>query len=223
MEKIKKILTFFRDLPKSIYVNFKVFNIKDALKLPIRVRYNVKIGKIYKGAIKIKCSLKYSIVRLGFGGSEFVSDTKSKLSFYNNGVIIFNGKCTLAEGVNIFVDKGKIEFGENIYANKNLTIQSENSIIIEDNSLIGWNVDIRDTDGHMILNNGEERPINGKIYIGKHVWIASNCNILKNSYITENSVIGCNSLICGLKVKDNNCLIVGSPATVKKNNIEWRE
>lgn len=40
--------------------------------------------------------------------------------------------------------------GNDFYANRNLTIQCEKQILFGDNDLLGWNVSVRDTDGHRI-------------------------------------------------------------------------
>ena len=90
-------------------------------------------------------------------------------------------------------------------------------------SLIGWDVAIRDTDGHGIYKNGKIKPLLGEIIIKNHVWIASNVTILKNCFISENSVIACNSLVSNYKYQSKGEFIAGIPAIKKKDNINWEE
>lgn len=50
----------------------------------------------------------------------------------------------------------------------------------------------------------------GKITIGKDVWIAANCTILKGSRIADGAVVGAKSLVKGSVEK--NSISVGIPA-----------
>ena len=222
---IKKVLKKIKDiinLPKTLYVNFICLNFKDAIKLPIKVNHNVKIGNIDKGCIKLEGDIHKYMLKLGFSGAGFVSENKSYL-FIKNGTIVFKGRTIIAEGFNIFIKNGSVKIGENFYSNKNMQLQSEEKIEIGKDCLLGWNVSIRDTDGHKITKDGKKYDEKGKISIGNHVWIASHCIILKNSLITDESIVGCNSLVCGLKMEEKNSLLAGIPAKIKKNNISWEE
>ena len=92
------------------------------------------------------------------------------------------------------------------------------------NILIGWNVNIRDSDGHNILNinNNEILNPNKSIEIGNHVWIGSYVDILKGASINDNSIIGFKSLVTK-KYTEKNVIIAGSPAKIIKTNINWEE
>lgn len=226
MKFIKKILKIIRDLPKSIYVNFKCLPAKEAIYLPIRVRWNVKIGEIHKNSIKIDSEkLTFSMIELGYRGAKFISDDKMYLSIKENSQIIFHGKTILAEGFNIVVENGVISFGNNFYSNRNLLIQCNKSIKFGNDCLLGWNVSIRDTDGHDIINkldntyNDKEK----EIIIENHVWVAADVTILKGSYINSNNIIACNTLIPGKCFKDINCVIAGNAGKVVKQNVDWKE
>lgn len=60
----------------------------------------------------------------------------------------------------------------------------------------------------------EHRPIK----IGENVWIGSNVRICKGVTIGDNSVIGANSVVT--KDVPSNCIAVGLPAKVVKENID---
>lgn len=60
---MKKVLSIF----KSIYLNFKIFNYKTAIKLPILVSYNTKLIGIKKGSIVLDNSIGFGGIRIGFG------------------------------------------------------------------------------------------------------------------------------------------------------------
>ena len=65
-----------------------------------------------------------------------------------------------------------------------------------------------------------QKPIEGDIVIGNHVWIASHCHISKNTYIADDCVVAQQSLV-GKRFEQPKCLIGGIPAKLLKDNITW--
>ena len=215
---IKEFLKYLRDLPKSVYFNYRCLPREQAEKLPVRVRYDTKFGILDKNSVYIKGDCKRNMITLGYRGGKFVSENRGCIGI-DKGKIIFNGTCNLGEGFGIAVEGGELCFGDNFYANRNLLIECREKISFGKDVLLGWNVSIRDTDGHSI--NG--RPFASEIAVKNHVWIASDVTVLKGSEISDGSVISCNSTVCGLKMKKNNCLVCGTPAKIIKENVEWTE
>ena len=125
----------------------------------------------------------------------------------------------MAEGVNIFVDGGVLKIGENFYSNRNLLIQCGENVAIGNNVLVGWNVSIRDTDGHLLADNDKDRAESEKIVIEDDVWIAADVTILKGTQISKGSITACNSVVHRLKMIKPNCMIAGIPAVVKREGI----
>ena len=41
--QISKIIEYILSLPKSVYVSFRLFSLKDAVKVPVLVRYNCSL------------------------------------------------------------------------------------------------------------------------------------------------------------------------------------
>lgn len=224
IKKIKEKALEIRDLPKSIYFNYKCLPRVQAKKLPIRIRWNTKLGNLEKGCVEIKSdNIKYGMIKFGYQGGKFISENNSYISIDNKGKLIFKGNCTIAEGFNICISNGTLNIGENFYANRNLQIECNKNICFGDYVLLGWNVRIRDTDGHMVLINKSIRPYTEEINISNHVWVAADATILKGTYINDGCVIACGSIVCGSRFIQKNCLIAGIPARVKKENIEWIE
>ncbi|MCU7204084.1 hypothetical protein [Turicibacter sp. TA25] len=223
LKKIIGACKYLRDFPKSLYFNLVVLPFDQAIKLPIRVKWNVRLFKITKNCIEINSKVKTNMITIGFRGSIFVPEKKSLIEIQRGGKIIFNGACNIAEGMNISVlNGGTLELGENFYANRNLQIQCVKKIKIDNESLLGWNISIRDTDGHLIKENGISKKISDDIYIAKKVWIASDTTILKGTELANGTIVACNSLVSGLKINNTNCLIAGIPAKVKKENMLWK-
>lgn len=118
--------------------------------------------------------------------------------------------------------------GGSIYIRKGTSIgralivsYEPNIIDIGNNCMISYDVEIRNTDSHAIFSLGTKKRINyGKdVKIGNNVWIGAYSKILKGSTIEANTIIGMSSLVSGYIPE--NCIAVGSPAKVIKDNVYW--
>ena len=224
IKKIKNKILEIRDFPKSLYLNYRCLSRVQAKKLPIRVKWNTKLGNLEKECIEIKSDkIERSMIKIGYQGCKFVSQGNSYISIENGGKLIFKGKSIIAEGANIYIYGGKVTIGDKFYANRNLQIQCNKSISFGDSVLLGWNVKVRDTDGHEVLVDGISKPYTKRIDICNHVWVAADTSILKGSYIDDECIIACGSIVCGSKFRVKNCLIAGIPAQIKKEKVKWNE
>lgn len=225
MFNIKNKLQLFFSIPKTLYFNFKVLPFKNAIKFPFFVYNNVKIGRVYKNTFHIDSKIHYNMIRFGEKSYDSTPEyCKGLIDVTKNSKIIFKGEATFASGINICAyDDATIEFGKNFYCNKNCVFESRKSISIGDNVLIGWNVNVRDSDGktHIIFLNKKPKINKKEIFIGNHVWICSFSHLLKGSKISDNSVVAYNS--CVNKAFDvENVLIGGYPANVVQEKIDWK-
>ena len=213
-------------LVKTIYINFKAFNLHDAIKLPIVVSKYVKIKNLKRGSIIIKGNLKPFMVQFGFGGSEdlyYYNSTKSVLFFRNGGQIVFNGnKARFSPHFSILVDSSIIEFGDGFTCNNGCSFSSMHGIKFGDDCLVGGNVIVRDSDGHKVIHYGDSNFVHRdeKVNIGNHVWICNNCSILKGVTIGNDNIVSYNTL-CIKSVTEEHCIIGGNLGTVFKRNISW--
>lgn len=219
---IVKILS----IPKSVYINLKVFDFKTAIKLPILVSYNTKLIGVNKGSIVIGDSLRFGKVRIGFGGVDILREgKKSLLRIDNGGKIIFNGLAQFSQGNSIRVGaNGTLIIGNNFAVNKECSIICDGNMKIGNDVLLGWKVNIRDSDGHIIYDNitKVKNPIQKDVTIGNHVWVASCVDILKGTEIRDNSVIAYRSCVLS-KFDKSNCIIGGYPAKILRKNINWEK
>lgn len=223
---LAKLFTVLISIPKTIFFNFRVLPFKDAIKLPFFISYNTQIGEVHRGVILINQKLSIFMIRIGIGGTKGVcANRKGYISFGKNAKIIFDGFSGFSEGSSIRVDKGTLMFGANFSANKNFFISCSESISIGDNVLIGWNVNIRDSDGHVVYPLDEAKytsNMSGSVEIGNNVWLAANVDILKGVEIPSDCVVGYNSCVTK-KFKENNCLIAGYPAKIIKHKVAWEK
>lgn len=216
----------FLSILKSIYLNFKVFNYKTAIKLPILVSYNTKLVGIKKNSIFVDSSIGFGGIKIGVGGIDVVQGSKtSLLRIENGGKIIFSGIAQFSEGISIRIGpNGSLNIGNNFSANKNCSVLCDGNMKIGNDVLLGWKVNIRDSDGHIIYDNITKikNPIQKNVTIGNNVWVASYVDILKGTEIKDNSVLAYRSCILS-KFEKSNCIIGGYPAKILRENINWEK
>lgn len=118
-----------------------------------------------------------------------------------------------------------IHIGRNFKATGRISVHcahGSGDIIIGDNCLFSWGIEMMLGDFHTIVKNGTNEILNynQSINIGNHVWIGAGVTILKGSQIPENCVVGTRSVIAK-KFDEPNCVIAGIPARVVKKDINW--
>lgn len=221
--KIGDICSLLISLPVTIYVNFRCLPFKTAVKLPLFIGYNTRIDKL-SGNIRFGCKPKTFMVRIGWGGTRGRENGKKNYLLVNdNASIQFNGKCTMSSGISLILDQGTLIIGDHFFSNKNCTISCNHKIVIGDHALVGWNVEILDSDNHKVIHkNKNMAEADRSIEIGDHVWIAAFSHILKNSYIPDGSVVAYHSLITK-KFNGEKLLLGGCPAKIMEEGIEWKQ
>ena len=108
-----------------------------------------------------------------------------------------------------------VHFGNNVYANFNLTLVDDGHIYVGDKTMIGPNVTIA-TAGHPIQPTLRylEMQYNIDVHIGKNVWIGAGSVILPGVTIEDNTVIGAGSIVT--KDIPSNVVAVGNPCHVMR-------
>ena len=104
-------------------------------------------------------------------------------------------------------------FGNNVYANLNLTLVDDTDIFVGDNVMFGPNVIIA-TAGHPVDPPLREKvaQFNIPVRIGKNVWIGAGAIVLPGVTIGDHSVIGAGSVVT--KDIPPNVVAVGNPCRV---------
>ena len=106
-----------------------------------------------------------------------------------------------------------VHFGNNVYANFNLTMVDDTHIYVGDSTLFAPNV-ILATAGHPVDPELREKAyqFNMPIHIGKNCWIGAGAVILPGVTIGDNTVIGAGSVVT--KDIPSNVVAVGNPCKV---------
>lgn len=106
-----------------------------------------------------------------------------------------------------------VHFGNNVYANFNLTLVDDTHIYIGDGTMLGPNVVIA-TAGHPILPElrVKQYQYNIPVKIGKNCWLGAGVLVMPGVTIGDNSVIGAGSVVT--KDIPENVVAVGNPCRV---------
>lgn len=207
-------------IPKSFWVSSHFFPLKEAIKLPVFVRYNTKIQSL-KGTIKIKSGGNTAMLRVGFGGVGIYDKKYSRTILTIKGTVVLNGRATLGHGSVLSVqENATVTFGDNFCNTAEGKIVCKKSITFGDNVLTSWETLIMDTDWHAIQNTlfGEVYPCTEEIVIGNNAWICTRSTVLKGAVIPDGCIVGANTL-CTKKFTEENTIIAGNPANVRKKNV----
>lgn len=221
--KKEELITTILGIPKSIYLNVKVFGLVKGISLPILVSHRTRIKHIYKGCINIPDKCSFASIKIGVNFGPFERGRR-KTTYINikSGKVVFNGKANIASDSVLNVNSGRCIFGDNFTANNGFICSCENHIEFGRNVLFGWNCTIIDGDGHKIVDCNSQSVINEPrpIVIGDNVWSAANSIILKGTFIKDNTIIASGSTVNGI-FDESNVIIAGKPANIVKRNIEW--
>ncbi len=126
------------------------------------------------------------------------------LWFEDHGCSLLIGDGTTFEDIHIAVTEpgSKVEIGEDC--------------------LFAYDTDIRTGDSHSIIDAISNERLNyGKdVAIGKHVWVAAHCILLKGSSVLEDSVVATGSVVTK-RFEEKGVVIAGNPAKIVKRHISW--
>jgi len=213
-------MEYLLDLPKIVYFNIRFLPLSQAVKLPIWIGRHVKV-KECRGTIIVH-DLHRARVKLGVDRGSFdKGDKYSYLRFEKGSTLTFEGSAKMCSGFVVDVGSGAtLTIGKGFHANYNFICTSNTEVRIGEELLAGWNVTVRDTDGHEIIDPDGIVNSDKPISIGNHVWLCSGVSVMKGAHLADDCVVGMNSVITK-PIQQSKCLIVGQPARVIKENIQW--
>ena len=206
-------------LPKTIFFNFKVLPLKQAIIFPFIIGWNTKIVASKRGGVIFPNGCRPGMVRIGFGGSKSVpTDHKGQICLYG-GHLIIEGRLCMSAGSTLDCS-GEMRIGKNFSTNKNAFISCSKEVTIGEDVMLGWNVQIYDGSGHTVSHNGIAKSHTAPIKVGNHVWLASYSNLLKGAEVGDGSIVAWRSLVTK-SFPQNNVLIAGIPAIIKCYDVKW--
>jgi acetyltransferase-like isoleucine patch superfamily enzyme len=200
------------NLQYVILLFFKVFKfLWKSIRVPFDFLITYLIFYINGVSFRKFTSRGFPIINVSLGGKFFIG-TNFKLNNYlmSNPIGRFS-RCIFIVGKN-----GKLVIGNNVGVSS-ISIVCHDEIEIKDNTIIGGNVVIYDTDFHSLNKSDRILKLNDlkmaktkKIMIGSNTFIGAHSTILKGVIIGDNSIVGACSVVT--KNIPSNEIWAGNPA-----------
>jgi acetyltransferase-like isoleucine patch superfamily enzyme len=207
---------------KTLYFNFKMLPVKQALKLPVFIGKHTKFISL-KGIIKFESPLKSGMIKIGFGSVGIIDQSYARTLIEINGEVVFKGKALFGNGSKISIGKnGILNIGNNFCISASSTIVCFESVTLGNDVLFSWEILLMDTDFHETINTNTleiNHKISKPIFLGNNIWVGTRCTILKGTIIPSNTIVAANTLLNKKFNIEENCLLAGNPASIRKNNI----
>ncbi|SPA56374.1 acyltransferase [Cupriavidus taiwanensis] len=163
----------------------------------------------------------------------------------NNKIVIGKGAALVNVRMQLLSNGNFVEIGDScrITASVIMKLVDHNSLVIGAGTTIGgcnficgegtaisvgrdcmlaWNLEVRTTDSHAIIDVTTARRINpaADIVIADHVWIGAHATILKGAHIGRDSVVSIRSVVTE-KFHESGLVIGGAPARKLRSGINW--
>jgi acetyltransferase-like isoleucine patch superfamily enzyme len=177
--------------------------------------FSVQIYKSKKGYIK--CNSYFSFIFQNFQGG----NTVTRIVILDNSILEIGSVFYLGNGVKIIVEKNaSLRIGGSKESISGITCDSIISVFkkieIGVDSIISWGVYISDSSQHFI----NDKIKIDEIVVGDNVWISEGSTIGPGVQIGSGSIVGSKAFLNS--IYENNSLIAGIPAKIKKRGITWR-
>ena len=228
VRSLVRSFSFLQNIPKTIYINFKALRFCQARHFPIYCGNRVSLHRLKKGSIQISGKISRGMVTIGLNGARGsglggIKNKYSQISFSEGAKLVFNGKCHLATGIAIKLTKNsQLEIGANFSTNVLCYFNVFKRVEIGEDCFFGWNVSVRDGDGHYIIDAETGAKLNEpkEIKIGNHVWLCSDSTIMKGVCIADDCVVACNALVTKT-CNEPHAIYGGCPAKLIKAGISF--
>jgi acetyltransferase-like isoleucine patch superfamily enzyme len=217
--KIYKAFQMLLSLPKTIFFNMYYFNVHVAIKLPVFVKYNVKLQSM-KGDVKLH-HIKPGIIKIGFHCNRPYNNVRNVAVWHlEYGIIEFKGSASIGNGTALAVT-GHLILGDNFVVSGNSKFICGAKTVFGDNVMIGYDCFFLDYDAHGIFDCETNARINNKrgIALGDNIWIGACSKIIPGAGISDHSMVALGSLVCKKHI-ETNVLLAGIPAKIVKTNIK---
>ena len=222
----ENVVEILLSIPKTIFFNFKILPVKSAIKMPFIVSYHVKMDGVTRDNFIVENKkLSTLSMRIGFGDSANGrrESKKSLIQIVNGGKIILKGTVGLSQGVVLLANNASLVLGDRFRCNYSTTIDcTDDNIVFGNDVVLGWNVTVKNNDGHTVIQSGRQKKKTAPVYIGNHVWLCAYSTILKGVKVGNHCVVAYGSLLTKAEYEDH-ILYAGVPAKQIRKEINWIE
>lgn len=159
--------------------------------------------------------------RVTFHANSRFSDSTLVLTEGSN---VYLGGKSVFRNLEIFTLQSHVSIGSGFSCWELEIRAEERGVLVEigNSCMFSKGIYMYPTDCHTIYNVASRECINhgGQIKIGDHVWCGLNSIFLKNSSVSSDSIIAAGSIV-NKRFEKPNSLIVGSPARVVRDGVNW--
>ncbi|MCK9617654.1 MAG: hypothetical protein M0R21_07430 [Lentimicrobiaceae bacterium] len=222
---IRKFLLEFIHInwTKTLYLNFKFFKFKIAIKLPVIVYGKLKFRTAKGAKIILTVPAKRGLLKIGEKFEIFWFNLYGSSQFILKGSFYVNGEIWIGKAIAIYVAKGaELKMG-NLTLGSLSTISCSNSIIIGNSCQIGAKTSITDSNNHFFkdLSSGQIHRIEKEVIIGNFNFIGAYSLIMPGTITPDRITIAKGSLSNKdyTKIVQENSIIGGVPAKLIKTDI----
>ncbi len=143
------------------------------------------------------------------------------IAIRNGGELKTHGTSKIYYGADIEVFKGgRLEIGKGCFLNLNANIVCGSRITLRDGVSLGRNVTIRDNNGgHWTNMQGAKQT--APVEIGDHAWLCEGCTIMPGVKIGAGAIVGAKAVV--FSNVPANTLVLGNPARVVSEGVEWKK
>ncbi len=208
---------------QTIYINFKMLPLKQAIRLPIFIYTKVEFRSL-KGKFRINGGQIYpNMIRIG--DNTRYPTTSRPLSIWTiNGTVVFTGSVKFFQGTYVYVAQDAIlTIGTHgTFVGSDTKIICRKDITIGNCVEITWDCQIYDTSFHYtITENKAVHPLTTPVVINDYVWIGNSTTISKGTILPNRSIVAnCSLLNKDYSIYGERCLFAGIPATCKAVGID---
>ena len=206
---------------KTFWFNLKILPLREAIKCPVLVAFNVKIKSI--GNIIFTNEIYTGMVSIGVIKIDAFETNNFPTIFNNKGKFFISGRVKMHPGSCLMIaSKASLTTGNHVGFGANTKVICCKSITIGDDVRFSWNCQLFDTDFHFLYNVEKKKHYQRlkDIVIGNNVFIGNGCTIGKGTIIPNGCVISCVSKVSGDYTNDGeNLLLVGNPAKIIKKGV----
>lgn len=221
MNMLMMYVTLIIDKLYSLWFCMKCFSFSEAVKIPVNISHKVSVENVHKGCIVFDRPIRGNMLYVGHQGASLIADQSGVINIDKGCTLIIKGHARMAQGIRLWIEDGAVvTLGDNFYCNKNCVVRANRNITIGKDVLLGWNIEMNTTDGHLLYEGGRVKENSAPIMIGDKVWIASYAIVSKGAVIGNKCVVAQRSVVTNAFEKDG-VLLGGTPAKVIKENVDW--
>lgn len=211
------------NLTKTLFLNFKVFKLADAIKLPVFLYGDITLEGLHKGCIQLESKKTRSVIIGGGWSTAIFGNAKLYRTFLRiPGHLKLGADVWICQGCILSVNKeAELHIGNDVRININTKIHAKEKIYIGDHCRIGWESQIFDTNFHYTINNGKIAKRTAPVVIEHNTWLANRVSVMKGTYLPAYSVVASNSVVSkNFREYGEKCLYGGTPAKYILKGVE---